>query len=49
MGFPGTLGTYGACTGRSRSLWSLDRERYVILTTLELFTYIGFHYYASAT
>ncbi|KAF5805648.1 hypothetical protein HanXRQr2_Chr05g0211821 [Helianthus annuus] len=24
-----TLGTYGACTGRSRSLWDMDRGCHV--------------------
>ncbi|KAJ0441018.1 hypothetical protein HanIR_Chr16g0793041 [Helianthus annuus] len=35
-----TLGTYGACTGRSRSLWCMDRGCFDKLTTLELIIYI---------
>ncbi|MFS7949951.1 hypothetical protein Hanom_Chr06g00577641 [Helianthus anomalus] len=45
-----TLGTYGACTRRSRSLWAMDRE--CLLNTYDILyinTYVGFYFNASAT
>ncbi|MFS7977462.1 hypothetical protein Hanom_Chr10g00904231 [Helianthus anomalus] len=45
-----TLGTYGACTRRSRSLWAMDREWLINTYDISyIIIYVGFYLHASAT